>query len=55
MMNRFINKHLGYNKGDFPVAEQLSNNVLSIPISIGMIQDEIDWIENRMLNSNKNG
>ena len=36
--------HLGFNKGDFPVAEHLSNSVLSIPLSIGMTDDEISSV-----------
>jgi len=33
-------KHLGYNKGDFPIAEKYADEVLSIPIYNGMTNDE---------------
>jgi len=36
--------HLGFKKGDFPVAEYLSNSVLSIPLFIGMCDDEISSV-----------
>ncbi|WP_315079976.1 DegT/DnrJ/EryC1/StrS family aminotransferase [uncultured Clostridium sp.] len=35
---------LGYKSGDFPVAETISNTVLSLPIWYGMSNDEINYI-----------
>lgn len=40
-------KHLGYKKGDFPVAEMLAAEVLSFPMFIGMRNDQIDFVINR--------
>tara|TARA_B100000767_G_scaffold115164_1_gene109870 strand:+ start:1581 stop:2675 length:1095 start_codon:yes stop_codon:yes gene_type:complete len=39
-------KYLGYKKGDFPIAEKLSNEVLSLPLFIGMNEKEIQYIAN---------
>lgn len=36
--------YLGYGKGDFPVAETLCDEVLSLPLYIGMTDDEIDYV-----------
>ena len=32
---------LGYVKGDFPIAEKLSQTVLSIPLFVGMSDDDV--------------
>jgi len=37
-------KWLGYKPGDFPIAEKLSNEILSLPIFPGMTKDEIDYV-----------
>lgn len=37
-------KDLGYKQGDFPIAEEIANTVLSIPMWYGMKQDEIDYV-----------
>jgi dTDP-4-amino-4,6-dideoxygalactose transaminase len=37
-------KDLGYNKGDFPIAERLSEEILSLPIWYGMTEDQIGYI-----------
>ncbi len=34
--------------GDFPIAEKLAKTVLSLPLYIGMQEDEIDYVINRM-------
>lgn len=34
-------KHLGYNAGDFPIAEKLANEVLSLPLFIGIKNHQI--------------
>ena len=39
-------RHLEYKKGDFPVAEMLSEEVLSFPMFIGMNNDQIDFVIN---------
>lgn len=37
-------RYLGYKEGDFPVAEQLCNEVLSLPIHTEMEEDQLDHI-----------
>ncbi|MEQ8629286.1 DegT/DnrJ/EryC1/StrS family aminotransferase [Ekhidna sp.] len=34
----------GHKKGDFPVAEKLCSEILSLPIFPEMIEDEVDWV-----------
>jgi dTDP-4-amino-4,6-dideoxygalactose transaminase len=36
--------HLGYKKGDFPLAEEIANTVLSLPMWPGMSIDEVDYV-----------
>lgn len=37
-------KHLGYKKGDYPIAEEISNTELSLPMYYGMTMQEVDYI-----------
>lgn len=37
-------KHLGYNKGDFPVSEKLAENCLSLPIYPEITESQIQYI-----------
>lgn len=37
-------RHLGYKEGDFPIAEQLSREVLSLPIFPGMTPPEVSHV-----------
>lgn len=37
-------KELGFKVGDFPLAEQISNQELSLPIYYGMTPEEIDYV-----------
>lgn len=37
-------RHLGYAPGDFPVAERLAREVLSLPLFIGITDAEIDYV-----------
>ncbi len=37
-------KNLGYKKGDFPIAEEISSTELSIPMYYGMTDEEIDFV-----------
>ena len=37
-------KYLGYRKGDFPVSERVSNNIISLPMNPYIIDDEINYI-----------
>lgn len=37
-------KELGYKQGDFPIAERIANEELSLPIYIGMTNEEINYV-----------
>ena len=37
-------KNLGYKKGDFPIAEELAQKVLTIPLYNGMTKEEQDYV-----------
>lgn len=37
-------KHLGYQLGDFPVAEMMCDRILSLPMYPGLSHDLIDWV-----------
>jgi dTDP-4-amino-4,6-dideoxygalactose transaminase len=39
-------KHLGYKLGDFPIAEEIANTCLSLPVWPGMLKTDIDKIWN---------
>ena len=39
---------LGYEVGDFPIAEKYANTVLSLPLYIGMTDDEINYVINKI-------
>ncbi len=41
-------KGLGYKKGDFPIAEEISETELSIPMYYGMTDEEIEYIIDRI-------
>jgi len=36
--------HLGYKKGDFPVAEKLSDEILSLPMFPELTEEQIDYV-----------
>ena len=37
-------EHLGYRRGDFPIAEQYADEVLSLPMFNGMREDEVEYV-----------
>lgn len=41
-------EYLGYNKGDFPIAEQVSNEIMSLPMNPYLCDDEIEYIVTRL-------
>lgn len=41
---QYVYRNLGYVEGDFPNAEQISHNYISIPMFPELTQDEIDYI-----------
>ncbi len=38
--------HLGYQQGDFPIAEELAETCLSLPLWIGMVREDVKNISN---------
>jgi dTDP-4-amino-4,6-dideoxygalactose transaminase len=42
-------KYLGYKEGDFPLAEQLSREVLSLPMHTEMDEDQLQYITDAIL------
>lgn len=45
-------KDLGYKKGDFPIAEEISSTELSLPLYYGMTDEEIHYVINHINNFN---
>lgn len=41
-------KHLGYAKGDFPVCENVSNHVISLPLHPYMTDDEVNFVLDKL-------
>ena len=37
-------KYLGYNKGDFPISELISNEIMSLPMNPYVTDEEIEYI-----------
>lgn len=37
-------KYLGYNEGDFPITENNSNTIISLPLFEGMTDEEVDYV-----------
>ena len=46
-------KYLNYNKGDFPISEKASNEVMSLPINPFLTYDQIDYITSNIIKYNK--
>ena len=42
-------KYLGYKEGDFPIAEKVSKEILSLPMNPYLTKDEIGFISNKVL------
>ena len=43
-------RFLGYKTGDFPIAEEIANTILSLPIWPGMTKDNVDYIAETIQN-----
>lgn len=48
-------KYLGYSKGDFPIAEQLANTCLSLPLYPGMSKEEVAFVSDHIKQFFTNG
>ena len=35
---------MGYSRGDFPIAEEIAETELSLPLYIGMTNEEIEYV-----------
>lgn len=46
-------KHLGYKKGDFPIAEELADTCLSLPLWVGIEKEDINKVSETLLNLKK--
>jgi dTDP-4-amino-4,6-dideoxygalactose transaminase len=42
-------KHLGYGRGDFPCAEEISDTCLSLPLYLGISDDQIDFVSEKII------
>ena len=40
----FYSQRFGYRRGDFPVAERLSNHSLALPFSSVMVEEQVDYV-----------
>ena len=41
--------HLGYMEGDYPVTEELSKTSLSLPLYIGITDEQIDFVSEKII------
>lgn len=41
-------KHLGYKKGDFPIAEEIAETCLSLPLWPGMTKEHVKYVSNKI-------
>ena len=44
------NEYLGYQKGDFPIAEMYADTVLSLPLYAGMTDEEQSYVIQKLNN-----
>ena len=42
--------HLGFKRGDFPIAEELADTMLSLPLWPGLTQSDVNYIANCIIN-----
>jgi UDP-2-acetamido-2-deoxy-ribo-hexuluronate aminotransferase len=40
--------YLGYDKGDFPVSEMVSNEIMSLPMNPYLSGDEVTYISSKL-------
>ncbi len=43
-------RSLGFQKGDFPIAEEIAEKILSLPLFIGMREEEVEYVAQGMVN-----
>ncbi|MCU0322631.1 MAG: DegT/DnrJ/EryC1/StrS family aminotransferase, partial [Chitinophagaceae bacterium] len=41
-------QYLGYKKGDFPIAEEIADSCLSLPIYPGITEKEIEFVTEKI-------
>jgi UDP-2-acetamido-2-deoxy-ribo-hexuluronate aminotransferase len=47
-------EYLGYKKGDFPIAERVSEEIMSLPMNPYLTDSEIEYIAKEVVNATKN-
>jgi len=47
-------KHLGHKKGDFPITEKVSNEILSLPLYPEITNEQVDYVVNNIKKFYKN-
>ncbi|MFA5933004.1 MAG: aminotransferase class I/II-fold pyridoxal phosphate-dependent enzyme [Microgenomates group bacterium] len=52
-LQSFMKKMFGFKKGDFPVTENISSQTLALPFYIGLAEDDIKYIANKIRESLK--
>lgn len=50
----FYKKQFGYKKGDFPIAEKISNSAIALPFYVGLNKEDINYIVNKLIQAIKN-
>jgi dTDP-4-amino-4,6-dideoxygalactose transaminase len=43
-------QELGHKKGDFPIAEELADTMLSLPLWPGLKQSDVNYVANSIIN-----
>ena len=49
----FYRKRFGYQKGDFPIAERISNSAIALPFYIGLKKEDIKYIVKALIDTIK--
>lgn len=49
----FYKKRFGYKKGDFPIAEAVSDSTIALPFYIGLNEGDVKYIVNKLINTIK--
>jgi dTDP-4-amino-4,6-dideoxygalactose transaminase len=43
-LTHYFRKHYGYKRGDFPIAEQIGDETISLPFYPGMAHADVDLV-----------
>lgn len=50
----FYKKRFGYKKGDFPIAERVSNSAIALPFYVGLKKEDINYIVKELIQTIEN-